>query len=62
MDDSELYHVRFLRTSFGRYRANIYNEDNWLIDIIQGTSIEDVEETVRNEYPGLKWREPKKWI
>lgn len=57
MDDSELYHVRFAKISYGRFRANIYDEDNWLIDVIQGTSIEDVKETVRNEYPGLKWRE-----
>lgn len=55
-DDSQTYSVRIFKFPFDRYRGEVYDEDGWKIDIVQGNSREEIIGILQDEYPTVKWR------
>lgn len=55
-EDGYTYSVKIHRYPFDRYRAEVFDEDGWKIDIVQGNSREEIMEILRDEYPSIKWR------
>lgn len=56
-EDSCSYSVKIHKFPFDRYRAEVFDEDGWKVDIIQGNSREEIYEILRDEYPTMKWKE-----
>lgn len=56
---SEDLHIEFLPASYGRVKVYVYDEYNFIIDILFGQDFQDAYDSVSEEYPQASWRPPK---
>lgn len=55
-NDSQTYSVKIVKFPFDRYRGEVYDEDGWKIDIVQGNSRQEIMDILHDEYPSTKWK------